>query len=221
MKVGTKSVLYGVHAFWLHPFFVALAWWKLYGFPWDLRLWVAFFVHDLGYVGKPNMDGEEGELHPILGARIMTALFDRNLSIPRRWFDFGNGLAPIWLGRWGQFCLLHSRYFAKRHHAQPSRLCIADKLAIALTPAWLYLPMARATGEIREYMAHAHHRAAGNEALSEAERAAVTSGQERDWYAGVQAYMRRWVDEHRDGKVDTWTATESKRAALGPDGVWR
>ena len=48
MKVGTKSVLFGAHAFWLHPFFVAVAWTRLYGFPWDPRLWVAFFVHDLG-----------------------------------------------------------------------------------------------------------------------------------------------------------------------------
>ena len=32
-----------------------------------------------------------------------------------------------------------------------SRLCLADKLAFALTPAWLYLPMAGWTGELREY----------------------------------------------------------------------
>ena len=53
MKIGTRSVLFGAHAFWLHPWFVAAAWWKLYGFPWDPRLWVAFFLHDLGYFGKP------------------------------------------------------------------------------------------------------------------------------------------------------------------------
>jgi len=40
--------------------FVAWGWWTLYGFPFDPRLWVAFFVHDLGYIGKPNMDGPEG-----------------------------------------------------------------------------------------------------------------------------------------------------------------
>jgi hypothetical protein len=37
---------------------------------------VAFFVHDLGYLGKPDMDGEEGERHVILGAKIMQFLFD-------------------------------------------------------------------------------------------------------------------------------------------------
>jgi hypothetical protein len=36
----------------VHPFFVAYAWSRLFGFPWDPRLWLAFFVHDLGYLGK-------------------------------------------------------------------------------------------------------------------------------------------------------------------------
>ena len=62
MNVGTRSLLFGVHQFAIHPWFVAAAWWRLYGFPFDPRLWVAFFVHDLGYWGKPNMDGAEGDL---------------------------------------------------------------------------------------------------------------------------------------------------------------
>lgn len=59
----------------LHPIFIAVAWIKLYGFPFDPRVWIAFFVHDLGYWGKRNMDGPEGETHVELGARIMH-LFD-------------------------------------------------------------------------------------------------------------------------------------------------
>src|SRR5579863_3099451 len=98
MKIGTKSVLFGAHCFFLHPWFVAAAWWKLYGFPWDPRLWVAFFVHDIGYLGKPNMDGPEGESHPEVGARIMQRLFDRNL--------FGQGDAVR--HRWHDLCLYHS-----------------------------------------------------------------------------------------------------------------
>ncbi len=66
MRVGTKSVLFGAHCFFIHPFFVARGWWALYGCPWDPRLWVAFFVHDLGYVGSHDMDGPEGESH-VLG----------------------------------------------------------------------------------------------------------------------------------------------------------
>ena len=83
MKIGTRSLLYGAHAFWLHPFFVWLAWVKLYGFPWDPRLYFAFVVHDWGYWGKPNLDGPEGESHPILGARIMARLFASGRSSPK------------------------------------------------------------------------------------------------------------------------------------------
>jgi hypothetical protein len=215
MTIGTKSVLFGAHCFFLHPWFVAWAWWKLYGFPFDPRLWIAFFVHDLGYIGKPNMDGPEGETHPLWGAQFMHRWFDPR---GRRRGDFEPDARDF---RWYHFCLLHSRYFAKSLGMQPSRLCIADKLALALTPAWLYLPMVRATGEIREYMAHAQHRIKGNEAVSEDERRRLTSGQERDWYEGVQSYMVRWVEQHKDGKVDTWTSDARQRATVNADGVWQ
>lgn len=197
MKLGTKSVLFGAHCFLLHPWFVAAAWWQIYGFPWDPRLWVAFIVHDLGYIGKPNMDGEEGEQHPRFGAAIMGALFGE---------------------QWRLFALCHSRYFAKRLGLPYSRLCVADKLAIALTPAWLYVPMVRATGEVYEYLDRARIRAESNEALSSDERHELTSGDIHRWYAGVQAYMRRWVEEHRDLRPDTWTGVQRK-----PDsqGVWK
>lgn len=203
MNIGTKSVLYGAHCFILHPWFVAWAWWKLYGFPFDPRLWVAFFVHDLGYIGKPNMDGPEGETHPELGASIM------------HWFDIFRG---NW--KWHDFSLLHSRYYAKTLGKQPSRLCIADKLAIALTPAWLYLPLVRATGEIHEYMAHAKHRLVGNHQISAEERKKLL-GSQQDWYAGVQSYCHRWAYEHQDGKADTWTSSARQRATIDENGVWK
>jgi hypothetical protein len=82
MRVGTKSVLFGAHCFFIHPFFVAAGWWTLYGFPWDPRLLAAFFLHDLGYIQKENMDGPEGEEHVHLGARIMGLIFGRS------WADF-------------------------------------------------------------------------------------------------------------------------------------
>lgn len=132
MNVGTKSLLFGAHQFILHPVFLALAWWKLYGAPLDLRLWFAFVVHDWGYWGKPNMDGDEGQRHPELGGRIMAALFGQ---------------------QWGDFTRLHSRYYAKLEHREPSSLCAADKLVLLVTPRWIYLPMVRATGEVEEYLA--------------------------------------------------------------------
>jgi|HubBroStandDraft_2_1064218.scaffolds.fasta_scaffold199261_1 hypothetical protein len=224
MKIGTKSVLYGAHCFFLHPWFVAAAWWKLYGFPWDPRLWVSFFVHDLRYIGKPNMDGEEGELHPFLGARIMGWLFDTHLwksiwfaNTVGRMLDkaFGEAppgtIAPGTTLTWYCFSLYHSRFLAKKYGSNPTRLCVADKLALCLTPRWLYLPMVRATGEIREYRKLA---AEGKYASMKTARAG-----DREWFDAMVAYLRRWVDEHKDGKLDTWTP--GGREAKDETGVWR
>src|SRR5579884_703329 len=131
MSIGTKSVLFGAHCWFLHPFFLAKAWRALYGPPRGFRLGTSFFVHDLGYVGKDNLDGPEGEEHVQLGARIM------------RWIGGHD---------WEEFTACHSRFWAKKHGLAFSRLCVADKLAFVLTPIWLYRPMVRWTGELREYM---------------------------------------------------------------------
>lgn len=134
MTVGTKSLLFGVHAFWLHPFFVAWSWWKLYGFPQDLRLWVAFIVHDWGYWGKRDMDGPDGRNHVEVGGRIMETLFGVE---------------------WGNFTRRHSRHWAKTNGVPPSKLCFADKLVAYYEPVWMYLPRAWLSGELAEYMGNA------------------------------------------------------------------
>jgi hypothetical protein len=146
MRIGTKSVLFGAHAFWLHPFFVAYAWWKLYGFPTQLWLWVAFFVHDLGYWGKPNMDGDEGEKHPLLGANIMY-----NLEYYIVKFLKWQGVSARITGRWGNEALYHSRFWAKKNGFVPSDLCWADKLAFTLEPWWFYWLRTKLSGELKEY----------------------------------------------------------------------
>ena len=177
MKIGTKSVLFGAHCALIHPWFVALAWWKLYGFPYDPRLWVAFFVHDLGYIGKPNMDGDEGEQHPYWGACLMGFLFGK------KWFDF---------------TLYHSRFLAKNNNAQYSKLCVADKYSFNLTPVWLYLPMVNLSGEIKEYMKLAQ---------SGKYQGVQGGADQRAWHSSVKSYMLKWVMEHKDLKADTWTPT--------------
>jgi hypothetical protein len=134
MSMGTKSVLFGAHCFLLHPLFVAIAWTRVYGLPRDWRLLPRFFVHDLGYAGKRNMDGPEGEEHVHFGAAIMRRLCGR---------------------KWEEFTRSHSRYWAKKTGRPYSRLCVADKLAFVLTPLWLYIPMTRWTGELAEYMRRA------------------------------------------------------------------
>jgi len=181
LSVGTKSVLFGAHCFFLHPWFVGAAWWRLFSFPWDPRLWVAFTVHDLGYLGKPNMDGPEGETHVELGAHIMDWLFGRD---------------------WAEFTARHSRYWSKRHGKHFSKLCIADKLAFVMTPAWLYLPMTRATGELYEYMDRSRMRQAGTECFTDLESIQLSSRDPAWWLEGLKSYTRRWVQHHRCGCRD-------------------
>lgn len=137
MKLGTKSLLYGAHAFWLHPFMVAYAWKLTYGkFPLDPRLWFCFFFHDIGYWGCPNMDGKEGKLHPLRGARWIYRLFGYE---------------------WARMSLLHSQSYVKKLNNdygtkfKPSSLCWPDKLATLLVPKSIYLFMVRATGELADY----------------------------------------------------------------------
>lgn len=188
MTIGTRSLLYGVHAFWLHPLFVAFGWWKLYGFPWDPRLWAAFVVHDLGYWGAPNMDGPEGERHPELGARVMSLLFDR--SDPSRKIVPAD--PPFRLGRWARLTLFHSRSYARKFGAEPSRLCFADKLAVCLYPEWLYVALAHASGEIREYMDPDLHEDGGK---YEGEGHLIDGGTLR-WLRSVRRYLRGWIEEN-------------------------
>lgn len=222
MRVGTKSVLFGAHCFFLHPWFVAAAWTKLYGFPFDPRMWFVFMLHDIGYFGKPNMDGEEGERHPWTGAKIVSWLFDDECgvafpSISGRTIGallcvmFGK---PPSSGNWYSFSLYHSRFLAKKYGVPPSLFCVADKLAITLVPWWLYLPMVNWTGEIKEYMAMSVQNGNTKYAFM-----SIDHKSQREWYLNMQAYLRKWVAEHRDGKEDTWTP--EKREARDDSGVWQ
>src|ERR1700690_477491 len=135
MKIGTKTLLWGYHQFILHPLLVAAAWWKLYGFPWDPRLWIAFLIHDWGYWGLSNMDGVEGQQHPYWGAGLMGLLFDS--------FDSAE---------WYHFSLYHSRTLAKLYFAPLSRLGYADKLAFLYYPKWLLKILYALSGEGAEYL---------------------------------------------------------------------
>lgn len=184
MAIGTRSVLFGAHCFFLHPLFVAAAWVRLYGFPRDPRLWIAFLVHDLGYVGKCNMDGPEGEEHVHLGAAIMRHLFGQ---------------------RWGEFTRCHSRYWAKKTGRSFSRLCVADKLAFVLIPLWLYLPIVRWTGEIQEFMRDARRSLNTFRNLEPWEALCLQSPDEFTFLTGLRSYTRRWVESHRDLAEDDWT----------------
>jgi hypothetical protein len=207
MRVGTKSVLFGAHCFLFHWLVVAEAWRRLYGFPFDPRLWVAFLVHDVGYIGSPNMDGDEGEAHVFTGATISGWLFDSD-QWDASWFakSIGRAIARVFGPRspdglsWYCFNFYHSRFIAKRYGANFSMLCVADKLAITLVPWWIYLPMTRATGEIEEYIVRSEQKEGSKYATMNTYR-----DTQREWYEAMQDYIRRWVKEHKDLREDTWT----------------
>ena len=192
MKVGTKSLLFGVHQIILHPIFVMIAWWKLYGFPNKIQYWIAFIVHDWGYWGKPNMDGKEGETHVELGANIMHKLFDDKAKVK----NCGRGRS-IYTGEsfyWYNFTLYHSRFYAKRNERPISKLCVADKYAFCIPPKWLYMLLVNISGEIDEYMTTSRIRV-GKNILTD----------KSAWYDYVYNYMQDWIKEHKDNLNDTWT----------------
>lgn len=130
MKTGTKSILFGVHQFLLHPLVVWIAWvWCFRKAP-SWKETICIIIHDWGYWGKINMDDEEGEKHPEWAANI----------------------AGRFLGSYHHdLCLYHSRHYARNAGKEPSNLCWADKLSILCEPWWLYLPRAWASGELFEY----------------------------------------------------------------------
>ncbi|MBC7088707.1 MAG: hypothetical protein H5T96_09635 [Tissierellales bacterium] len=192
MKIGTKSVLFGAHCFLIHPWFVMIAWIKLYGFPLHPAIWLSFFFHDLGYLGKPNMDGEEGETHVELGAKILGFLFSK---------------------KWADFSRYHSRFYAKKDGVNYSKLCVADKLAITLEPYWLYLPRVNWTGEINEYMAQAKNNDGKYNSMS------ITTENQKAWFKDVCDYLKKWVNEHKDLKEDLWTP--NTKQSITKTGVWK
>ena len=175
LPVGTRTLLYGVHCVPLHTFWVALAWTRLYGFPWDPRLWASFLLHDLGYWGLDNLDGPEGERHVLWGANLMGRLFGEE---------------------WRIFTLSHSRFWAQAIGAPISRLCVADKLSCVLEPRWSYLLRARASGELWEYMSRAGTKYTGM---------GVDVSSVNAWHEAVMTYLRAWVEEHKDCRPDLWT----------------
>lgn len=181
MKIGTRSVLFGAHQFILHPLCLALAWRRLYGMPWDPRLWLCFFLHDFGYIGMPNMDGKEGREHPLRGAR---------------WVLLITGSIHF-----HDLCLFHSRHFCKARGRTTSRLCVADKLAFVITPRWIYLLSTGLTGELAQYVENGRK---ASPTVGFHTHWCLTSGRPGIWHAGLRRYMLRWVACHRRDGEKQW-----------------
>ena len=138
MRLGTKSLLFGCHQFALHPLFVLVAWWRLYGWA-SWRMIIAIIIHDWGYLGCETMDGPDGEEHPKAPAfwcfhRMKTHRKDEPWAVV------------------GREIFYHSRYLSKQYDTEPSRLCWADKLGTAMYPTPLWVTLAWLSGELYEYM---------------------------------------------------------------------
>lgn len=145
IPVGTRSLLWGSHQFLLHPILVAIAWRRIYGsWPGKLPIWLAIVVHDWGYWGLGDMDGDDGKRHPYEGATLVSRLFDYGYEAG--WFRFTAG---------------HSRYYAAMCGFEPSTLMRADKYATVLCPLPLYVLLVLLSGEWREYVDY-HHRKTGS-----------------------------------------------------------
>lgn len=199
MTVGTRSVLFGVHSILIHPFFTAAAWWRLYGFPRDVRLWAAFILHDFGYFGRTSVEGPGAEAHVELGARIMGKLFG---------------------AEWAEFCRRHSRHYARSRGVRVSRLCVADKLAFVLTPPWLYLPLARVSGELWEYIERSKDSQAGSESFTPEEWSQVNSENPRQWLNGLQSFTYRWVLKNRHANERDLRQPSGERAGFVDPRLW-
>lgn len=139
MKVGTKSLLFGVHQFLWHPLTVALAWRRRYKKMPNFFESIAIFVHDWGYWGCADMDGPEGKKHPYRGADLIGPIICR----------FGATWTEVLEYHW--LVLGHSRWMADVCKSEPSALCNPDKESVLFDPRWFYLLRATLSGEIHEY----------------------------------------------------------------------
>lgn len=141
MTVGTRSILFGVHQFLIHPIVVTLAWRRWHGrWPRGKAEWVAIAVHDLGYWGCPDMDGERGRRHPLRSAHIALWILRHDRAARQQAMNLVLG---------------HSRYFCSIRRQPTSALYEPDKLSVLYEPRWLYLLRAIASGEIWEYISFA------------------------------------------------------------------
>jgi hypothetical protein len=179
MKIGTRSLLFGVHQCLWHPLTVAFAWRKLY------RKWpnwwqaIAILFHDLGYWGKENIDGAAGREHPRFGA-VLTGKVVLRLGYwarrlrgrehsPSLYFAFLTACKAE------ELALGHSREMSKKRGVRPSQLCWADKASVFYDPKWFYLLRGKLSGETNEFRHNAPFK----------------TDSDREWFEWYRATIRR------------------------------
>lgn len=181
MTKGTKSLLFGIHQFIWHPLTVAMAWRVLYGKWPSWRECVCIAVHDLGYWGCEHMDDGDGLDHPRLGASIALCVLGRE----------------YW-----ELAIAHSRHYAARFYLTPSKLCWADKACVMFYPQWLYLGMARLTGELEEYR------------MASVPAGFPQSGSDEEWFEWFRLYTLELVAKARHADTLGWRITQPDKERL-------
>jgi hypothetical protein len=86
---------------------------------------------------------------------------------------------------------------------------VADKLASLLYPRWLYLTLARLTGEMAEY-----RRGCGDRQSAVWSVMVADVESDTDWWNRFQTFMTEWVRENRD-RGDKIPETKSNQVAAG------
>lgn len=158
MKLGTKSILFGVHQFLWHPITVVRAWRFYYGRWPTVEEFLCIAVHDLGYWGCAEIDGAEGRQHPKAGGRIAAKLvYWWNRFLLRGHREAG----ARWLWAFG-FVVTHSKNYAYSIGVNTGPLYAPDKLSILFDPMWFYLLRAKLSGELDEYIKQSPWKYPGN-----------------------------------------------------------
>lgn len=154
MKRGTLSILFGVHQFLWHPFTIWRAWRYLYKENPGWFYLVCIFCHDLGYWGKPDMDGPEGQTHPEGGAKIAKWIvlhWMRLIGKP-------DAIACHYAEQAHDISLCHSTHYAQAKGLSVSSLYLPDKVCVLFDPPWFYKLRARLSGELAEYVSNANRK---------------------------------------------------------------
>jgi hypothetical protein len=157
MNVGTKSLLFGVHAFWYHPYVVGRAYRHIHGVWPMFDEWLCILTHDWGYWGCPNLDGPEGKRHPERGAKVARTLVYwwfrlKMLFWPRDRIQSLHSIAFMYASEAYYRTLYHSSHYARMNGAKPSVLYLPDKASILFEPRWWYLFRAKLSDEVYEYI---------------------------------------------------------------------
>lgn len=130
MKLGTKSLLFGVHQFILHPLLVWFSWILLYKNAPNWKELICIFIHDWGYWNIFFLKDAEGDRHPEVAAKIANKLFGQKYYF---------------------FILGHSTFYNTRYDVKISKLMAPDKYWHCIVPFWFFKMLSIPSGEFKYY----------------------------------------------------------------------